>query len=149
MTTTPNDNSMLLNIPTSPYYSHDEYGERSFVIEDDYGDLYRGDTIEEAIAELADGHDLDDASSDICFLTIKCTTYLAPNTKAISSRVRELNKARKAKNAEKDHAARLAVWEKELQALNDSADEYSTTGFSKRWEELQARKPVAPGTVVP
>jgi hypothetical protein len=144
MTTTPNDNPMLVNIPESPYYSLDEYGECSFVIEDDYGDLYRGDTIEEAIAELADSYDNLDASSDICDLTIKCTTYLKHDAKVISDRVRELNKARKAKNAEKDHAARLAAWEKELQALNDSADEYSTSGFNKRWQELLARKPVMP-----
>ena len=147
MTTQQQNN--ILTIPQSEYYSSEADVVGEFVITDNDGDIYRGDTMEEAIANLSlsySGLVPGDRIPDIRDLSVRheIVTYLAKDSKRINARVRELNAERLAKKLASEYSEMLAAWQKSLNALNAEAGDYSQEGYNKRYDALMAQKPVAP-----
>ncbi len=145
-----NSQNNILTVPQSEYYSSvDEVGGGQFVITDLDGDAYHGDTMEEAIANLSLSYSAlvpGDRQPDIRGLSVRyeILTYLIGDSKQINARVRELNAVRYAKKLASEYSARLAAWQKSLNALNAEAGDYSQEGYNRRYDALMAQKPVAP-----
>lgn len=145
-----NSQNNILTIPQSEFYSSvDEVGGGQFVITDNDGNAYRGDTMEEAIANLSlsySGLVPGNRIPNIRGLLVRYefVTYLIHDSKQINARVRELNAERNAKKLAATYSERLAAWQKSLNALNAEAGDYSQEGYNKRYDALMAQKPVAP-----
>ncbi len=139
-----------INIPDSPYVYFDG-AETTYEIIDAYDDKFSGDTLDEAFDKLARSYSGLDAPTLIRNLDIRIVLTFPGHTESISERIWELNAKRKAK----EEAAKLVqslefynillgAWQKEVDALNADASDYTPEGFNKRWLALLAKKPVKP-----
>lgn len=140
-----------ISIPESPYYNLDDR-EISYELTDCYDEKFCGDTIEEAVEKLSQAYTGNLAApSALRGLSVKMIIYMPARAEVVSARVRELNADRKAKAAAAQlqqslefYFIMLDDWQKQVDALNAEAGDYTPEGFNKRWKALQAQKPVKP-----
>jgi hypothetical protein len=139
-----------INIPDSPYVYFDGV-ETTYEVIDSFDDKFHGDTLDEALDKLASSYSGLDAPTLIRNLDVRIVLTFPGHSESISERIWELNAKRKAKEAaaklrqsQEFYDILLAAWQKEVDALNADAGDYTPEGFNKHWQALQAKKPVKP-----
>ena len=139
-----------INIPESPFFSLENYEISYDVIENGSDDVFRGDTIDEAVEKLARAYG-NVAYGNVRSADVKIIVWCQTKPEAISAYVAELQAVRRAKEtaaklrqSQEFYDILLGAWQKEVDALNADAVDYTPEGFNKRWQALQAKKPVKP-----
>ncbi len=142
--------TQTIDIPESPYVYFDGV-ETTYEIIDSCDDKFHGDTLDEAFEKLARSYSRLNAPTLIRPLDIRIVLTCPGHIEPISERIWELNAERKANEAaaklrqsQEFYDILLGAWQKEVDALNADAGDYTPEGFNKRWQTLQAKKPVKP-----
>lgn len=112
---------------------------------DSFGDIYRGDTMEELMQKFA--ADLYAAPNSLAGCQLSKVQVFRINKPEFLAYVSECVARNNAVNEAEKFRLKMTAWEREHAQLIASADDYSESGYAKKLAELMARKPHADNNV--